>query len=73
VDDFPFSDAEWDAVVVAARAVVNAAIAEDRVLAASAFAELQAVLNDLRTRHGDHPILAETEADFVGVIADDPM
>ena len=66
VDDFPFSDAEWEAVRLAALDVVNAAFAEDRTLAAAAFVELQAVLADLRARYGDHPVLAETEADFAG-------
>lgn len=49
---------------MASLAIVNATFADDRVLAASAFVELRAVLRDLRTRYGDHPVLAETEADF---------
>jgi hypothetical protein len=68
MDALPFSDAEWDAVVAMSRAVVNATLAEDRVLAASALVELQGVLADLRARYGDHPILAETEADFVRAV-----
>lgn len=68
MDDFPFSDDEWEAVLVASRDIVNAVFAGDRTLAASALVELQAVLADLRARYGDHPVLAETEADFAGSV-----
>jgi len=64
METFPFSEAEWDAVLVASRAIVNAELAEDRILRQSAFVELPAVLAGLRDRYGDHPILVETEADF---------
>jgi len=61
---FPFTDAEWETVQKAARAVVNAALAEDSALHDSRLAELRAVLAVLRERHADHPTLLETEADF---------
>lgn len=64
VDAFPFTKIEWDRVTEASRALVNATLADDAVLQASLFAELQAVLEELRAGHGDHPVLLETEADF---------
>ena len=61
---WPFSEDEWRAVSDAALAVVNAGMAEDEVLNASHLITLREVLADLRSRHGDHPWLLETEADF---------
>ncbi len=61
---WPFSEAEWAAVSEAALPVVNAGLAEDSVLRASHLIGLLDVLAALRARHGDHPILLETEADF---------
>jgi hypothetical protein len=68
MDVFPFIQADWQRVEDASRAVTNATMADDAVLRASQFAELVAVLEELRERYGDHPILLETEADFL----DDP-
>ncbi len=64
MEAFPFTDAEWDRVKEAALPLVNATFAEDEVLRASSFMTLQAVLGELRARHGNHPLLIETEADF---------
>jgi hypothetical protein len=61
---FPFTNAEWDVVQRAALPLVNATFAEDDVLRASCFSELKEVLGELRSRHGNHPVLLETEADF---------
>ena len=61
---FPFTEAEWAAVKDAALPVVNAALADDPVLRASHLIGLLDVLIGLRARHGDHPVLLETEADF---------
>jgi hypothetical protein len=68
MDGFPFSTDECSRVSDAARAVVNAALAEDDVLRASQFEELHRVLAELQVKYGDHPVLLETEADF----SDDP-
>jgi hypothetical protein len=65
VEAFPFTDAEWAAVKDAALPVVNAGMAEDAVLRASHLVGLLDVLAGLRARYGDHPVLLETEADFV--------
>jgi hypothetical protein len=62
---FPFTAAEWQRVQHVSLAVTNADLAEDAVLYESHFAELLAVLNELRDRYGQHPILLETEADFL--------
>ena len=62
--DFPYSKAEWARVSEAARTVLNATFADDKVLRASGFAELRRVLSELRQRYGEHPVLLETEADF---------
>jgi hypothetical protein len=68
MDVFPFTQADWQRVEDASIPVTNAALADDAILHASYLVELQAVLEDLRDRYGDHPILLETEADFL----DDP-
>lgn len=64
MEAWPFSEEEWQAVGDAALPVVNAHFARDEVLRASCLLTLCEILDDLRTRHGDHPILLETEADF---------
>jgi hypothetical protein len=61
---FPFTEEEWRAVSDAALPVVNAILAGDAVLRASHRVELLDVLAQLRARHGDHPVLLETQADF---------
>lgn len=66
--EFPFTPDEWQRVSEASHAVMNATLADDQVLRESCFTELAAVLDELRTRYGDHPVLGETEADFM----DDP-
>jgi hypothetical protein len=65
LNPFPFSETEWARVSEAARAVTNAALQDDEVLAASKLVELQLVLGSLRDTYGDHPVLLETEADFL--------
>lgn len=65
MEAFPFTKAEWAAVSDAALPVVNAALADDAILQASCLVGLLDVLARLRARHGDHPLLLETEADFV--------
>jgi hypothetical protein len=65
---FPFSKCDWSRVGDAARAVVNATLAEDAVVRASKLEDLRLVLTELRLKYGDHPVLLETEADF----SDDP-
>ena len=64
MDSFPFTAEEWSCVRDAALAVVYAALAEDTILRASWFEELQCWLSELRAKYGLHPLLLETEADF---------
>ena len=64
MESWPFSKAEWASVSEAALPVVNASLAEDAVVRASHLIGLLDVLAGLRERHGDHPVLLETEADF---------
>src|SRR5687767_8970889 len=64
MDRFPFSKKEWRAVRDAARAVAEAVETNDPEHRETRFAELQKLLKGLRERHGDHPALLETEADF---------
>ena len=61
---FPFAPDDWDIVSAASLRVVNATLADDEVLRASCFIDLQEVIAKLRTRYGEHPVLLETEADF---------
>lgn len=65
MDPWPFTKAEWADVGDAALPVVNAGLAEDAVLRASHLIGLLDVLDGLRAKHGDHPVLLETEADFI--------
>lgn len=64
MDSWPFSKSEWDAVSDAALPIVNAGLTDDAVVRASHLVGLLDVLARLRARHGDHPVLLETEADF---------
>jgi hypothetical protein len=68
-EPWPFSREDWERVSEAARAIVNATMAEDAVLHAACFEELRCVLAALRDQYGDHAVLWETEADF----ANDPQ
>jgi len=60
----PFTTGEWDAVRWAAGAITDAARASDPDARAARFTDLQSILVELRDRHGNHPLLWETEADF---------
>jgi hypothetical protein len=62
--EFPFSEDEWTRVRLAANDVVNATLQDDDALRASNFLSLREVLATLRSVHGEHPVLLETEADF---------
>lgn len=64
MDAFPFTKSEWGQVAEASWSVTNASLANDEVLRASCFLKLKHLLNELRVRYGDHPVLLETEADF---------
>jgi len=61
---FPFDPLEWQKVGDVAHSLVNASLADDSILHASLFAELLGVLEGLRQRYGEHPVLLETAADF---------
>jgi len=60
----PFTAGEWDAVRWAAGAITEAAQAGDADARAARFSDLQSILVELRDKHGKHPLLWETEADF---------
>jgi hypothetical protein len=62
--DLPYSAEEWDAIQWAAGAVTRAAQAGDSEARAARFADFQSILNEVRQRHGNHPVLWELEADF---------
>jgi hypothetical protein len=65
MDPFPFTERDWQRVSDAARAVVNATFADDLPLSASYLIELLDLLAELRKEYGDHPVLLETEGDFL--------
>lgn len=65
MDQFPFTAAEWKAVSDAGLQIANATFMDDSVLHASRLNDLLDVLSELREKYGDHPILLETEADFI--------
>ena len=62
--EFTLSAHEVDAVQWAAAAVTEAAQAGDPERRAARFADLRAILSELRARHGNQPLLWEMEADF---------
>jgi hypothetical protein len=64
MDELALTEEEWDMVQWAAGAVTAAAQANDPERRAARFADLRAILAELRGRKGNHPILWETEADF---------
>ena len=64
MEAFPFTDAEWDPLKPVAEAIIDAVRADDDVLAASLRREMLELLDGLRKRHGDHPVLLETAADY---------
>jgi hypothetical protein len=62
--EFTLAAEEVDAIQWAAGAVTAAAQAGDPDRRAARFADLRAILAELRARHGNQPVLLETEADF---------
>lgn len=70
MEAFPFTDAEWDPLKPVATSVLNASLAGDDALAASFRLEMLELLDRLRERHGDHPVLLETAADYTEEDAD---
>jgi hypothetical protein len=64
MERFPFSKKEWRSIREAAKAVAEAAHESDSDRRSDRFVDLQKLLKGLRDRHGDHPALLETEADF---------
>lgn len=64
IREWPYSEEEWQRVRRRSHAVLNATLQDDDVLRDAAFVELQRLLAVLRRRHGEHPVLLETEADF---------
>lgn len=64
MDPFPFTPEDWEKLAEAALVSINATLAEDSVLNASALVQVQEVLTGLRAKYGEHPVLLETEADF---------
>jgi hypothetical protein len=69
MQEFPFSQSDWQRVENITARITEACLADDHIVQASLFEELQALLVELRNRYGEHPILIETEADFT----DDPL
>lgn len=64
MDEFPFTQEDWQKLSEACRVLTNAALAEDPVLQASASLEFSALVEELRSTYGEHPALREVEADF---------
>lgn len=68
MDEFPFTQEEWDHVAEVVGRMVNASLAGEIAVHDSLMNDLDSILDELRRRHGEHPILIETAADFL----DDP-
>lgn len=67
-DSFPFKHSEWQNVAELSHKLMQATLQDDLVLKLSYMSELQAYLSALRMSYPEHPVLTETEADFL----DDP-
>ena len=68
MESSPFNRLEWQEVRDLSHCIVNATLVNDVVLQAALFQDLTVLLERLRERYGEHPILLETAADF----CDDP-
>jgi N-methylhydantoinase B/oxoprolinase/acetone carboxylase alpha subunit len=66
MEEFPFTEEEWRRVDRATTALTNATLANDEIWHASASRRFRRVIRDLRKEYGDHPVLMETWADFLG-------
>ncbi len=65
MQEFPFTDAEWDPIGDLAGAIPHARYTDgDEALADSLRVHMLDLLAALRARHGDHPVLLETIADY---------
>jgi hypothetical protein len=64
VEAFPFTEAEWAPIRELALPILDADAAGDDALYASLRLEMLDRLADLRERHGNHPALLETIADY---------
>ena len=65
-EDFPqpWSGEEWEQVIEAGFALVNATAHEHDPRYPEALEAMRSLIADLRARYGEHPILIETLADF---------
>ncbi|MDY3558535.1 hypothetical protein R5W23_005655 [Gemmata sp. JC673] len=70
MEAFPFTSAEWDPLEDLADSILNASSYKDDALAESLRLELLERLAALRARHGDHPVLLETAADYTEAAAE---
>jgi hypothetical protein len=64
MERFPFSKREWRVVRDAAREVADATSGALPSRRAARWADFKAALTALHDKHGEHPALLETEADF---------
>lgn len=67
-DPFPFKHLEWQNVLKLSHHLLQATLRDDVTLKESFLSELQEYLSKLRESYPGHPVLTETEADFL----DDP-
>ena len=64
MEEFPFTDAEWDPLKSVVDSILDARSAGDEAVVASLHLDMLDLVDGLRARHGDHPVLLETAADF---------
>ena len=65
MEPFPFTETEWDRITEISLSLTNASLANDEVLEASLLLTFLEDIDKLRVQHGEHPVLDETEADFL--------
>ncbi len=63
--EFPFLPEEWQEVNEAASEIVEASAMGDELLQTIKLDAMLDILATLREKYGDHPVLLETEADFI--------
>lgn len=62
--EFPFTAQEWDELSQTTLAMMNASLQEDETLRLHYWESVQTILEGLRDKYGNHPVLTETLADF---------
>lgn len=62
--EFPFTQQEWHELSQATLAMTNAVLQDDEPLRLHHWESVRTILDNLRSKYGNHSVLTETQADF---------